>query len=102
MSRDAHPSGREACEPASARVRRFRPRAGQLLTLANIRGSWRPSGTVAGSGMFAVVWSTWAGTYWAALHDFAPADQLRLIEACRHLERAAGYQGLDTMGARHL
>lgn len=71
-------------DPSS--LRRFRPRAGRLLTMANIRGPWRPSGTVAGSGLFAVVWSTCAGSYWAALHDFTPADQLRLIEAGRSLD----------------
>lgn len=71
-------------DPSS--LRRFRPRAGRLLTMANIRGPWRPSGTVAGVGTFAVIWSTWAGDFWAPLHDFAPADQLRLIEAGRSLD----------------
>lgn len=66
--------------------RRFRPRSGHLLTLANIRGPWRPSGSVGGAGMFAVAWSTCAGEFWAPLHDFAPADQLRLIEMCRRLD----------------
>lgn len=65
-----------------AAPRRFRPRPGQFLTLSNIRGPWRPSGTVAG----AVVWETHGGGFWAALSDFAPADQLRLIDACRRLD----------------
>lgn len=73
--------------------RRFFPLRGQLLTVANIRGPWRPSGTVAGTCGFAVVWSTRAGTFWAPLHDFAPAEQLRLVEDCRHLDRIAGYAG---------
>ena len=73
--------------------RRFVPRYGQLLTMENIRGDWRPSGAVAGAGVFAVVWSTRSGDWWAPLHDFTPADQLRLVEACRWLDRAAGYPG---------
>lgn len=70
-------------------VRRFHPPRGQLLTMANIRGPWRPSGAVQACGVFAVVWSTWAGDFWAPLHDFMPADQLRLIEACRQLDHDA-------------
>lgn len=66
--------------------RRFRPRAGRPLTMDNIRGPWRPSGTVAGVGTFAVIWSTCSVDFWAPLHDFAPADQLRLIEAGRSLD----------------
>lgn len=66
--------------------RRFRPYAGRLLTMANIRGPWRPSGSVGGSGIFAVVWESHGGLFWAAMHDFAPADQLRLIEACRRID----------------
>lgn len=73
--------------------RRFRPRAGHPLTLDNIRGPWRPSGTVAGASVFAVVWTTRRGDFWAALHDFQPADQLRLVEACRNLDREAGFPG---------
>lgn len=69
---------------------RFYPPRSQLLTLSNIRGPWRPSGTVDACGMFAVVWSTWAGDFWAPLHDFMPADQLRLIEACKQLDLDAG------------
>jgi len=69
-----------------AAPRRFRPHAGRLLTMANIRGPWRPSGTVAGAGIWAVVWEARSGTFWAALADFSPADQLRLIEACRRLD----------------
>lgn len=71
-------------------VRRFYPSRGHLLTMANIRGPWRPSGAVNACGMFAVVWSTWAGDFWAPLHDFMPADQLRLIEACAQLDRDLG------------
>ena len=78
-----------------AAPRRFLPLRGQLLTLANVRGPWRPSGAVSGAGVFAVVWSTRAGDFWAPLHDFMPADQLRLVEACRWLDReAAGYPGV--------
>lgn len=71
-------------------ARRFYPRSGRALTLANIRGPWRPSGAVASAGVFAVVWSTATGEMWAPLHDFAPADQLRLIEACRVLDQECG------------
>lgn len=73
--------------------RRFLTLRGQQLTLDNVRGPWRPSGAAGGAGVFAVVWSTRGGDWWAPLHDFAPADQLRLIEACRWLDRAAGYPG---------
>lgn len=87
MSPARYPNG----EPAPPR--RFVPLRGQHLTLASIRGPWRPSGAVGGSGMFAVVWSTRTATFWAPLHDFEPADQLRLIESCRWQDRNAGYAG---------
>ena len=76
---------RPAAEP-----RRFYPACGQTLTLSNIRGPWRPSGSVAGAGIFAVIWQTYTAAYWAPLHDFALADQLRLIEACRRIDQEAG------------
>ena len=71
-------------------LRRFVPPRGQRLTLDNVRGPWRPSGSVAGCGMFAVVWSTRVGDFWAPLHDFAEPDQLRLIDSCRWLDNYAG------------
>jgi hypothetical protein len=80
-------------QPGLAPPRRLLPPRGRSLTLANIRGPWRPSGAVDGCGVFAVLWSTASGQFWAPLHDFAPADQLRLIEDCRQLDRIAGYQG---------
>lgn len=67
-------------------LRRFIPKRGNLLTLENIRGPWRPSGTVAGAGVWAVIWETRKGSFWAALHDFHAADLLRLIEACRRID----------------
>lgn len=68
---------------------RFYPPSGQFLTLANVRGLWRPSGTVAGACVFAVVWTTRSGCdYWAPLHDFSPEDQRRLIDACWWQDRA--------------
>ena len=70
----------------TAAPRRFRPRAGTLLTLANVRGPWRPSGTVGGVGIWALIWTTRAGSFWAALSDFETVDQLRLIEACRRID----------------
>jgi hypothetical protein len=73
--------------------RRFFPPRGQSLTLSNVRGPWRPSGTAGGLGVFAVVWSTRMGDFWAPLHDFTPADQLRLIDQCRWLDRYAGFPG---------
>ena len=82
-----HAGHHAVCQPA----RRFVPLHGRLLTLANIRGPWRPSGAAGGSGVFAVRWSTYCGDYWAPLHDFEPADQLRLIEACRRLDLDAGF-----------
>jgi len=79
-----------ASRPTERPLRRFLPHRGQKLTMNNVRGPWRPSGTVAGVGVFAVVWATPRGLWWAALHDFAPADQLRLIEACRWLDERSG------------
>lgn len=73
--------------PADRPPQRFRPRPGTLLTLSNIRGPWRPSGAVSGAGVWGICWETRSGPFWAALHDFAPADQLRLIEACRRIDR---------------
>ena len=66
--------------------RRFWPAPGARLTISNIRGPWRPSGSVAASCVFAVVWSTGYSELWAPLHSFEPIDQLRLIEACRRTE----------------
>ena len=80
-------------QPLSQPARRFVPLRGQRLTVDNIKGPWRPSGSVEACGMFAVVWATRLGEFWAPLHDFTPADQLRLIDACRWLDRAAGYAG---------
>lgn len=74
-------------------LRRFFPARGGLLTLEQIRGPWRPSGTVAAAGVFCVLWSTRSGDFWAPLHDFEPASQLRLIEACRHLDQESGNRG---------
>ncbi|MBV8500763.1 MAG: hypothetical protein JO006_03500 [Paucibacter sp.] len=74
-------------------LRRFYPLRGHLLTLGQIRGPWRPSGAVGCAGVFAVVWSTRRGDYWAPLHDFEAADQLRLIDACRRLDQAANFKG---------
>lgn len=73
----------------SGAPRRFLPRSG-LLTLAAIQGPWRPSGTVGGVGVFAIVWATPRGSWWAALHDFEPSAQRRLIDACRLMDQEAG------------
>lgn len=72
-------------------LRRFLAWDGRRLTIEQIRGPWRPSGSVAGAGVFAVVWETHSCTFWAPLHDFYPTDQLRLIEACRWLDQVAGH-----------
>ena len=79
-------------------LRRFAAPRGMLLTLEHVRGPWRPSGAVAGAGVFAVVWSTRRGDFWAPLHDFAPADQLRLIEACRWLDQSSSRPGCRPEG----
>jgi len=81
--------------------RRFFPPPGGQLSLSNVRGPWRPSGAVAGAGMFSVVWSTHGGDFWAPLHDFEPADQLRLVEACRWLDQISGH-GESRLGGRRL
>ena len=70
-------------------LRRFYPPRGRALTIDCIRGLWRPSCSVAGAGVFAVVWSTRRGDFWAPVHDFCQADQLRLIEACRLIDTLA-------------
>ena len=69
------------------------PNAGRPLTLDDIRGLWRPSGSVAGAGLFAVVWTSRSGTWWAPLHDFALPDQMQLIDMCRAEDHRAGYPG---------
>ena len=66
-------------------LRRFHPARGQPLTMDCIRGPWRPSGAVQACGVFAVVWSTFNTDFWAPLHDFDAASQLRLIEIGRRL-----------------
>ena len=68
---------------------RFRPQRGMRLTLDCIRGPWRPSGTVAGAGVFAVIWSTSRSAFWAALHDFEPEAQSRLIAQCHAIDQDA-------------
>ena len=89
---------RWALAPASPTPRRFVPLRGQMLSLDCVRGPWRPSGAVESCGMFAIVWTTRRGEFWAPLHDFAPADQLRLIDACRHQDLSAGYAGAWPQG----
>jgi hypothetical protein len=74
--------------------RRFYPRAGRRLSVHNVRGEWRPSGTAAGVGVFAVVWSTPSGAWWAPLHDFEPAAQLHFIAACAELDQEADGRGI--------
>lgn len=73
--------------------RRFVPAAGRPLILSNIRGPWRPSGAVGGAGVFAVVWHSRSGAFWAPLHDFEPAAQLQLIAECRWIDQQAGFPG---------
>ena len=63
--------------------RRVRPLEGQQLSLSAVGRDWRPSCSVAALNMFSIVWSTPAGECWAALHDLAPADQQRVLDACR-------------------
>lgn len=73
--------------------KRFWPKQGSLLNRRHIRGPWRPSGSVAGCGMFAVVWSTGSGDYWAPLHSFDRSTQDDLIDECQAADRDAGYPG---------
>lgn len=79
-------------------LRRFCPPPGRYLTFDAVRGPWRPSGAVAGAGVFAVLWSTRHHNFWAALHDFEPADQLRFIAQCRWVDRVAGHPGAWPQG----
>lgn len=87
MSDRRHPIQSRLSVGERPEPRRFIPRPGVPLTIENIRGHWRPSGSVAGMGCFAVIWETYTATYWAPLHDFAPLDQLRLVESCRQLDQ---------------
>lgn len=86
-------------KPAAGRAlpwlppQRLVPPPGRPLTMADIRGPWHASGAVEALGVFSVIWSTRSANFWAPLHDFAQADQLRLIEACRSTDHAAGYPG---------
>ena len=103
MSRsNNYPMPHQPCEwpVAGDNIRRFRPFNGQQLTMRNIHGPWRPSGAIDASGMFAVVWSTTRGEFWAALHDFAAVDQLTLVDMCRRIDRDAGYPGAWPEGRR--
>lgn len=93
MSRPPFRTYTAGAEPVERPLRRFVPLRGQRLTMAQIRGPWRPSAAVAGAGVFAVVWEMRTCTFWAPLHDFTPSDQLRLIEACRWADRQAGFPG---------
>jgi len=68
---------------------RVLPGPGLGLTHRDIDGLWHPSGAVNACGVFAIVWSTPDGCYWAALHDFTPAAQRRLIESCRRADIVA-------------
>lgn len=68
---------------------RVHPCPGPGLTTRDISGLWHPSGMVNACGLFAVVWSTSEGCFWAPLHDFTPAAQRRLIESCRQADAVA-------------
>lgn len=81
--------GRYIALPPAPPLRRFCPTRGRAFTIDCIRGLWRPSGSVAGAGVFAVVWTTRSGDFWAPVHDFCAADQLRLVDACRQIDREA-------------
>lgn len=89
-------AGRYVALPFVPPPRRFYPPRGHALTMDCIRGLWRPSGSVAGAGVFAVVWTTRRGDFWAPVHDFCAADQLRLIDACRRLDRMANGPAADS------
>lgn len=85
------PAPRQAPAPAATGpARRWWPSRGQPVPLSAIRGAWWPSGAVAGAGVFAVVWATRTTLFWCPLHDFAPADQLRLIDECRSADDRQG------------
>lgn len=63
--------------------RRFQPRAGRLLTMENVRGPWRASGTTEAINAFIVIWETRSGMFWAPLHDFDRAAIAHFIDQCR-------------------
>lgn len=72
------------------RTRRFVPNRPRPLTVHDIGGEWRPSGAVAGLGVFAVVWTIGNTDWWAPLHCFTPGDQLKLVQACEALDQERG------------
>ena len=73
----------------SASPHRFYPSHGQALIMDCTCGKWRPSGAFAIAGVFAVVWTTRSGDFWALVHDFCAVEQQRLIEDCRQVDRLA-------------
>lgn len=75
-----------ALAPVERPLRRFWPVAGALLTVDEIKGQWRPSGTAAGTSTWSVIWQTRDCTLWAPLSDFSASAQLELIESCRRLD----------------
>lgn len=70
----------------TAAPKRVRPRRGCLLSMDCVRGDWRPTGAVAGAGVFGVIWTTGGGSWWAPLHDFTQGAQQHLIGECRRLD----------------
>jgi hypothetical protein len=72
---------------------RFWPKQGTLLHRGHIRGPWRPTGSVAGCGVFAVAWTTGSGEFWAPLHDFDQVTRDDLIAECLAADRDAGFAG---------
>jgi hypothetical protein len=73
--------------PIQALTQRIRPPPGEFLKLAVIAGKWRSTSAIECVGVFAVCWKARRGYCYAALHDFEPVAQLKLIEQCREAER---------------
>lgn len=72
---------------------RVLPKPGGKLSISDINGEWRPSGSTGGLGVFAVIWSSEIGQCWAPLHDFSLASQQYLLAQCLLQDLDAGFPG---------
>ncbi len=82
--------------------RRVRPQPGRLLTRAVVSDDWWPSSCAGFLQMFSIVWSTPVGECWAPLHDFAPADQQRFLDAFRRYDELYAPYRLPPLSSQRL
>lgn len=85
---------RRSDQPQEHGATRIWPLRGQLFTVGDIRGDWRPTGTAEGSNFFGVLWQDRIGrAFWIALHDFDSASQRHLLDQCARADRGRGPHG---------